>query len=98
MKVTLAQLNSTIGDIEGNLAKMVDALSRAARESSDLVIFPELFLVGYTPRDLLERPSFIEKTHRAIEELQRVSSEYPGTGIIFGAPLPSGRTTGKGLH
>jgi NAD+ synthase (glutamine-hydrolysing) len=98
MKVTLAQLNSTTGDIEGNLAKMLDVLSRSGKESSDLVIFPELFLVGYTPRDLLERPSFIEKTDRAIQELQRVSSQYPNTGIIFGAPLPSGRSTGKGLY
>lgn len=98
MKITLAQLNSTIGDIEGNLAKMVDVISRSARESSDLVIFPELFLVGYTPRDLLERPSFIEKTHRAIEEINQLSRQYPGTGIIFGAPLPSRRSTGKGLH
>ena len=80
MKVTLAQLNSTIGDIEGNLAKMVDVLSRCGKESSDLAVFPELFLVGYTPRDLLERPSFIEKTHRAIDELQRLSRQYPGTG------------------
>jgi NAD+ synthase (glutamine-hydrolysing) len=98
MKVTLAQLNSTIGDIEGNLAKMVDVLSRCGKESSDLAIFPELFLVGYTPRDLLERPSFIEKTHRAIEEIQRLSRRSPGTGILFGAPVPSGRPTGKGLH
>jgi NAD+ synthase (glutamine-hydrolysing) len=98
MKVTLAQLNSTIGDIEGNLAKMVDVLPRCAKECSDLAIFPELFLVGYTPRDLLERPSFIEKSRRAIEELQRLSRRYPGVGILFGAPLPSGRPIGKGLH
>ena len=98
MKVTLAQLNSTIGDIEGNLAKMVAVLSQGDKESSDLVIFPELFLVGYTPRDLLERPSFIEKTRRAIEELERLSRRYPGTGILFGAPLPSERPTGKGLY
>jgi NAD+ synthase (glutamine-hydrolysing) len=98
MKVTLAQLNSTIGDIEGNLAKMVDVLPRCAKESSDLAIFPELFLVGYTPRDLLERPSFIEKSRRAIEELQRWSRRYSGVGILFGAPLSSGRPMGKGLH
>jgi NAD+ synthase (glutamine-hydrolysing) len=98
MKMTLAQLNCTIGDIEGNLAKMVEAFSRCARKASDLVVFPELFLVGYTPRDLLERPFFIEKTHRAIEEICRVSGRYPETGIVFGAPLPSQDSTGKGLH
>jgi NAD+ synthase (glutamine-hydrolysing) len=98
MRVTLAQLNCTIGDIAGNLAKMVEVLSGCRKDESDLVVFPELFLVGYTPRDLLERPIFIEQTHRAIGELCRVSRQYPETGIIFGAPLPSGNSTGKGLH
>jgi len=98
MRVTLAQLNCTIGDIEGNLATMVEVLFRCAKDASDLVVFPELFLVGYTPRDLLERPFFIEKTHRAIDEICRASRQYPGTGIVFGAPLPGEGSTGKGLH
>ena len=72
MKATLAQLNPTIGDIEGNLAKIEKALSLAQADSPDLVIFPELFLVGYPPRDLLERSFFIERSQQAVRFNQRL--------------------------
>ena len=98
MKITLAQLNPTVGDISGNLAKVTQTLSQCSKDSPDLVVFPELFLVGYPPRDLLERPSFIAKTDEAIRELSEVSQEYPQTGIIVGAPQPGQQSTGKGLH
>jgi len=98
MKVTLAQLNPTIGDIRGNLARVTQTLSQCSEDSPDLVVFPELFLVGYPPRDLLERPSFIARTDEAIRELVEVSQNYPQTGIIVGAPQPGQQSTGKGLH
>ena len=98
MKLTLAQLNPTIGDIEGNLAKVKKTLTECSKDSPDLVIFPELFLVGYPPRDLLERPSFISRTQAAIEELLRFSQGFGQRGIILGAPQPNQQTTGKGIH
>ena len=98
MKVTLAQLNPTIGDIQGNLAKIAKTLSECSKDSPDLVIFPELFLVGYPPRDLLERPSFIARTQAAIEELLKVSQNFGQTGIIVGAPQANQQPTGKGIH
>ncbi len=98
MKVTLAQLNPIVGDVQGNLAKAVQTLSACRKDAPDLVIFPELFLVGYPPRDLLERPSFIDRTQGAIEELLSVSKQYPQTGVIVGAPQPSQQPFGKGLH
>ena len=98
MKITLAQLNPTVGDIRGNLAKVTRTLSQCSKDSPDLVVFPELFLVGYPPRDLLERPSFIARTEEAIRELSEVSQKYPRTGIIVGAPQPRQQSTGKGLH
>ena len=98
MKVTLAQLNPTIGDIGGNLAKVKQTLSQCSKDSPDLVVFPELFLVGYPPRDLLERPSFIARTDEAIREIIQVSQKYPQTGIIIGTPQPGQQSTGKGLH
>lgn len=98
MKITLAQLNPTIGDIRGNLAKVTQTLSQCRKDSPDLVVFPELFLVGYPPRDLLERPSFIARTDESIRELFEVSQKYPQTGIIVGAPQPGQLSTGKGLH
>jgi NAD+ synthase (glutamine-hydrolysing) len=98
MKVTLAQLNPTVGDVQGNLAKLRQTLSLCSKESPDLVVFSELFLVGYPPRDLLERPSLIDRTQQAIGQLMQLSKKYPDTGIIVGAPQPSRLPTGKGLH
>ena len=98
MKLTLAQLNPTIGDIQGNLAKIEKTLSQCSKDSPDLVIFPELFLVGYPPRDLLERPSFIARTQGAIEKLLKVSRNYGQTGIIVGVPQPNHQPTGKAIH
>jgi NAD+ synthase (glutamine-hydrolysing) len=98
MKVTLAQLNPTIGDIQGNLVKVEKTLARCSKDSPDLVIFPELFLVGYPPRDLLERPAFIARTQGAIEKLLNISKNFGQTGIILGAPQPNQQPTGKGIH
>jgi len=98
MKVTLAQLNPTVGDVQGNLAKLRQTLSQYSKDSPDLVVFSELFLVGYPPRDLLERPSLIDRTQQAIGELLQLSKKYPDTGIVVGAPQLSRLPTGKGLH
>jgi NAD+ synthase (glutamine-hydrolysing) len=98
MKVSLAQLNPIVGDINGNLAKIIHTLSQGNEAGPDLVVFPELFLTGYPPKDLLERPWFIAKTQRAIQELIQISEKYPKTGILFGAPLPTGKDVGKGLY
>jgi len=98
MKVTLAQLNPTVGDVPGNLTKLRQTLSLCSKDSPDLIVFSELFLVGYPPRDLLERPSLIDRTQQAIGELLQLSKTYPDTGIIVGAPQPSRLPTGKGLH
>jgi NAD+ synthase (glutamine-hydrolysing) len=98
MKILLAQLNPIVGDIQGNQSKIVETLAQAGKAGADLVIFSELFLTGYPPKDLLERPWFIEKVQGAIEELRQVSAGYSGTAVLFGAPLPTGKGLGKGLH
>lgn len=98
MRVTVAQLNPIVGDVEGNLKKILDVLPQCHNEQSDLVVFPELFLTGYPPRDLLERTFFIEKTQRAIEELVTLSKKYTELGILFGAPTPTGKETGKRIY
>ena len=74
MKVPLAQLNPIGGDINGNKLKIINTLSQCREAASDLAVFPELFLVGYPPKDLLERPWFIEKTQHAIQELMQISA------------------------
>jgi NAD+ synthase (glutamine-hydrolysing) len=98
MKIMMAQLNPLIGDIAGNQAKLVETMSRSREAAPDLVVFPELFLVGYPPKDLLERPWFIEKVQRAIRELTEFSVRFPDVGLLFGAPLPNEKDFGKRLH
>ena len=98
MKVTMAQLNPTVGDVAGNAAKVAQVLGKCSGEKPDLVVFPELFLVGYPPRDLLERAWFIEKSREAIQKLQDVSEQYPETGILVGAVLSTRKESGKGLY
>ncbi|MBU4231294.1 MAG: NAD+ synthase [Proteobacteria bacterium] len=96
MKITLAQLNPVVGDVRGNLQKIAATLA-AEHRTSDLVVFSELFLVGYPPRDLLEKPGLIRQVQEAVEHLVDLSARYPATGILVGAPQPTGRDTGKGL-
>ena len=96
MKITLAQLNPVVGDVRGNLQKIAATLAAEPR-TSDLVVFSELFLVGYPPRDLLEKPGLMRQVQEALEHLVDLSARYPATGILVGAPQPTGRDTGKGL-
>jgi NAD+ synthase (glutamine-hydrolysing) len=96
MKITLAQLNPVVGDVSGNLEKVAATLEQE-QHAADLVVFSELFLVGYPPRDFLEKPALIARVQEALEALVRLSARYPGTGLLVGAPQPTGRETGKGL-
>jgi NAD+ synthase (glutamine-hydrolysing) len=68
MRVALAQINTTVGDIWGNVERMAAALERAVGSGADLVAYPELTIPGYPPEDLLMRPSFIEENVRALHE------------------------------
>ena len=69
MKIAAAQINPTIGDISGNVEKILTYIGRAKELGAQLVVFPELCLTGYPPRDLLERSWFIEKNLDALNEL-----------------------------
>ena len=69
MKIAAAQINPTIGDIQGNVDKILQYIGRARELGAQLVVFPELSLTGYPPRDLLERSSFIEQNINALGEL-----------------------------
>ncbi len=97
MRVTIAQLNPTIGDTEGNLRKLEDALVRAEGDGSDLVVLPELFLTGYPPRDLLNRKWFLERVKQALDDAVKLSARFENTGIIAGVPVVSGSGEGNGL-
>ncbi len=98
MRVTLAQLNPVVGDLAGNKAKIVSTYEAAAKSGSDLVVFPELFLTGYPPWDLLERPWFIDRTSAVVDELTALTASHPATGLLFGAPRRSPEKQGKPLY
>jgi len=65
MKVAFAQLNYTIGDFEGNSAKIIQHIEKAKNDGADLVVFSELSVTGYYPHDLLEKKEFIQKAENA---------------------------------
>jgi NAD+ synthetase len=81
MKIALAQINPTIGDFAGNEAKILQAARRAEAESLDLVVFPELTIPGYPPRDLLLKKDFIAKNLAALQRLAAASGK---TAILAG--------------
>jgi NAD+ synthase (glutamine-hydrolysing) len=69
LKVALAQINTTVGDLAGNVGLMVRFARDAAARGADLVVFPELSVTGYPPRDLVEKPTFVERSEQALERL-----------------------------
>lgn len=77
MRIALGQINPTVGDLEGNVAQMAHACREAARGGADLVVFPELSLNGYPPRDLVEKPSFLTRTAEALERLAAETAGLP---------------------
>ncbi len=98
MKISLAQLNPMIGDLQGNTEKLRETLLYCRTLKPDLVIFPELFITGYPPKDLLERRWFVERTEKFFHEIIEHSHSFPQTGILLGAPMNTGKETGKSLY
>ena len=95
MRVALCQLNSTVGDLRDNVARMRAWYDEAVSQRADLVIFPELALTGYPPRDLLELKDFNSEVSASIETLAR---ETRTAGLVFGSPLPNPLPEGKPLR
>jgi len=98
MKITLAQLNPTVGDLDGNLEKLNLQLNKITKDDPDLVILPELFLTGYPPRDLLDYDSFIRRCDAALTRLLDISLNYPETAILIGTVTRCQFEHGKKLH
>lgn len=95
MKIAIAQLNYHIGNFEGNLRKMLEAVEAAKREGADLILFGELAVCGYPPRDFLEFEDFIVQCEASVASLQSASG---GIGIVVGAPSRNPVVAGKDLY
>jgi NAD+ synthase (glutamine-hydrolysing) len=94
MRIALAQVNTTVGDLAGNADLILSTARRAAARGAQLVVFPELSLTGYPPRDLVEKPSFLERTEQQLERLARESAGLDAS-LICGYVGRSASPTGK---
>ncbi len=95
MKIALAQFNPIVGDIAGNLAKSLTMITRAREAGASLVVFPELSVVGYPPRDLLRKERFVEDNTAALETL---AGECRGIAALVGFVRQAPSATGRPLQ
>ncbi len=94
MKIALGQINPTVGDFAGNSAKIIEFAQRARAADAGLILFPELSVCGYPPRDLVERVSFVQHNHEATEH---IAAETRGIAVICGLVTPAQADTGKSV-
>ena len=87
VKVAIAQINSTVGDISGNRNKIVEFARRAVAQGADIVLTPELSLVGYPPEDLLLRQAFYAKTEEALQALTAELAGLKDVHVVVGHPV-----------
>ena len=94
MKIFLAQQNYHIGNFEANTQKILDAIGEAKTKGGDLIVFSELAVCGYPPRDFLEFDDFIEQSLRAVDRIREAADTI---GVIVGAPSRNPVKEGKDL-
>ena len=94
MKIALGQINPTVGDFSGNASKIIDFSRRAQQAGAGLILFPELSVCGYPPRDLVERASFVARNR---ESAERIAAETRGIAVICGLVTPAHSDAGKSV-
>lgn len=87
LKITLAQINPTIGDINGNIALMLDSARTARDQGAQLVVFPEMSLTAYYPGDLLDDANFQKRVETGLDHLKQATRETPSLYWVVGAPM-----------
>ena len=95
MKIALAQLNPIVGDIAGNTARIGEYIGQAAEKGADLVVFAELSILGYPPRDLLRKERFVADSVAAVESLAK---KCKGIAALVGFVRPSDDASGRPLQ
>src|ERR1044071_2000029 len=94
MKIALAQIDTTAGDLPGNVDLMVRSARDAAASGAGVVVFPELSVTGYPPRDLVEKPTFVERSELALERAAAETAALDLT-VVCGYVGHAESTTGK---
>lgn len=94
VKIALGQINPTVGDFSGNAAKIIAFSRRAQVEGAGLILFPELAICGYPPRDLVDRPSFVARNR---ETAERIAAETRGIAVICGLVTPAAPDAGRNV-
>jgi NAD+ synthase (glutamine-hydrolysing) len=94
MRIALAQINTTVVDLAGNVDLMLQSAREAAARQADVAVFPELSITGYPPRDLVEKPTFVERSEQAVECLAAESASL-GITLVCGYVGHATSTTGK---
>jgi NAD+ synthase/NAD+ synthase (glutamine-hydrolysing) len=94
MRIALAQINTTVGDLSGNAERVRQVSRRAAQGGANLVVFPELTLNGYPPRDLVEKPTFLDRTEDALQRLAGDTRDLP-CAVVCGYVGRSDAASGK---
>ena len=94
MKIALGQINPTVGDFSGNAGKHIEFSRRAQASGAELILFPELSVCGYPPRDLVERPSFVARNRETAEQ---IAAATRGISVICGLVTPAESETGKSV-
>jgi NAD+ synthase/NAD+ synthase (glutamine-hydrolysing) len=94
VKIALGQINPTIGDFSGNSKKIIESARQALDLGAQMALFPELAVCGYPPRDLLEKPAFVERSQQIINEIARA---VPQITVICGFVSPAKLETGKSV-
>src|SRR4029453_18930159 len=84
LTIAFAQMNQRVGDLEGNAAAILEMRRRAA--GADLLMVPELQLIGYPPEDLVLKPEFVRRTHECTDQLVQATTD-PGLAILFGTVI-----------
>ena len=94
MKIALGQINPTVGDFTGNSKKIVEYAQRARESGVGLILFPEMSVCGYPARDWVEKPSFVERSRKAVES---IAQQTRGIAVICGFPTRAEVETGKSV-
>jgi NAD+ synthase (glutamine-hydrolysing) len=94
VKIALGQINPTVGDFSGNASKIIDFSRRAQQAGAGLILFPELSICGYPPRDLVERSSFVTRNR---ESAEHIAAQTWGIAVICGLVTPAQSDAGKSV-